>query len=39
MADRDSNLPLLSMVNISKSFGEVDVLTKIDFAALKAAVR
>jgi simple sugar transport system ATP-binding protein len=31
MADRDSNLPLLSMVNISKSFGEVDVLTKLDF--------
>ena len=32
MAAGNSNRPLLSMTNISKSFGEVDVLTQIDFA-------
>jgi len=32
MADRESILPLLSMSNISKSFGEVDVLANVDFA-------
>lgn len=32
MVERDSNLPLLSMVKISKSFGEVEVLSKVDFA-------
>jgi simple sugar transport system ATP-binding protein len=32
MATANSNLPLLSMSNISKSFGEVDVLTNVDFA-------
>jgi simple sugar transport system ATP-binding protein len=32
MAAANSNLPLLSMSNISKSFGKVDVLTNVDFA-------
>jgi simple sugar transport system ATP-binding protein len=32
MATANSNLPLLSMSNISKSFGKVDVLTNVDFA-------
>jgi simple sugar transport system ATP-binding protein len=32
MVDRDSTLPLLSMVNICKSFGEVDVLNNVDFS-------
>jgi simple sugar transport system ATP-binding protein len=31
MAAANSNLPLLSMSNISKSFGKVDVLTHVDF--------
>ena len=32
MADKKPDTPLLSMRNISKSFGEVEVLTDIDFA-------
>jgi simple sugar transport system ATP-binding protein len=35
MVDRDSHLPLLSMVNICKSFGEVDVLNNVDFSVGK----
>lgn len=31
MADKNSNTPLLSMSNINKSFGEVEVLTDVDF--------
>jgi simple sugar transport system ATP-binding protein len=31
MADRNSDTPLLSMTNINKSFGEVEVLTDVDF--------
>lgn len=31
MADKNSNTPLLSMTHIDKSFGEVEVLTDVDF--------
>jgi len=31
MADNITTPPLLSMTNIFKSFGEVDVLTDVDF--------
>jgi len=31
MVDKNSNTPLLSMSNINKSFGEVEVLTDVDF--------